>query len=312
MIDAKRITAESKIAEPRRLPGMTSDERRDLAIYRIMRALPVSIVSRIGASLGLHLGKRAHPEADGRVATAIKQLRPDLACDPAALAAMQSRLWANVGRLYAEFSVLDRMVPRGHVTIDDPETLDAVLADGRPVIIAYVHLGNWEASAVQISLRAPGRLCALADPPPANRTRAQIAATQRGRCPAKVLTINSMVWRHAMNHLEQPGGLLFISVDENNGAGVPVPSFGRAPDYQGNLGKIVRIAIRTGAIILPIYSERLAGATIRTHILPPVECARRDEVTAEEQSHYAKQLDALFAPAVLRLIDQWFGLLVYR
>lgn len=306
------MPAVNKIAEPGGIPGMTWEERRDLGIYRVMRALPVSAVSRLGASLGLYLGRRAHPEADARVAAAIKLLRPDLAPNSRALEAAQSRLWSNVGRLYAEFSVLDKIAPEGRVTIDDPQTLDAVLGDGRPVIIAYVHLGNWEASAAHISRRVPGRLCALADPPPANRVRAQIAASQRGKCPAKVLTINSMVWRQAMNHLEQPGGILFISVDENNGAGVLVPSFGRAPDYEGNLGKIVRIAARTGAIILPIYSERLAGATFRTNILRPVEFAQRRDVSAEEHLQCAQGIDSLFTPVVLRLIDQWFGLLLYR
>jgi KDO2-lipid IV(A) lauroyltransferase len=312
MIDAKRMTAEGEIAEPGQLSAMTWDERRDFAIYRLMRALPVSAVSRLGASLGLHLGRRAHRDADARVAAAIKQLRPDLALDPPMLEAAQTRLWANVGRVYAEFSVLDKMVPREHVTIEDPRLLDKVLAAGRPVILAYVHLGNWEASAVQISLRVPGRLCALADPPPANRTRAHIVTSQRGRCPAKVLTINPMVWRQAMIHLQQPGGLLFISIDETGASGVSVPSFGRAPDYQGNLGKIVRIAMRTGAIVLPIYSERIAGATFRTKLLPPIDFTERREATAEEHSHWCKHLDDLFAPVVLRLIDQWFGLLVYR
>jgi KDO2-lipid IV(A) lauroyltransferase len=152
----------------------------------------------------------------------------------------------------------------------------------------------------------------LADPPPANRARARIAAIERGRWPAKVLTINPMVWRQAMSHLEQPGGFLFISIDENSESGVPAPWFGRAPNMDGNLGKIVRIAMRTGAIILPLYSERLVGANFRTHILPPIEFAERRDGSVEEQLHYAKQLDALFVPIVLRLIDQWFGLLIYR
>ena len=89
-IDAKRMPAVNKIAEPGGIPGMTWEERRDLGIYRVMRALPVSAVSRLGASLGLYLGRRAHPEADARVAAAIKLLRPDLAPN--------SRCWIKLRR----------------------------------------------------------------------------------------------------------------------------------------------------------------------------------------------------------------------
>jgi len=306
------MPAMTKIAEPGPLPGMNWEERRDLAIYRVMRSLPVSAVSRIGASLGLRLGRRAHPEADARVVAALAQLRPDLARDPKRLHAAHLCLWANVGRVYAEISVLDKIVPEERVVIDGAEHFDAAMADGRPVIVAYVHLGNWETSAIQLSLRAPGRGCAFADPPPANRTRAQIVAMQRSGWPGKVLTIDSMVWRHALKHLEQPGGALFVAIDEPFGEGVPVPSFGRALDDRGNLGKVVRLAARTGALILPVYCERLGGARFCTHVLPPLEIAPRRDTGPDQLLLHAAALDALFAPIILRLIDQWFGLLSYR
>jgi KDO2-lipid IV(A) lauroyltransferase len=306
------MPAMTKIAEPDTLPAMNWEERRDLAIYRCMRALPVSVVSRLGASLGLRLGRRAHPEADARVVAALERLRPDLARDPKQLRAAQMRLWANVGRVYAEISVLDKIEPGDRVTIAGAEHFDAAMADGRPVIVAYVHLGNWEASAIQMSKRAPGRGCALADPPPANRTRAQIVAMQRSGWPGKVLTIDAMVWRHALKHLEQPGGVMFVAIDEPFGGGMPVPSFGRPLDERGNLGKIVRLAARTGALILPSYCERLDGARFRTHLLAPFEIASGRDAGRHQLRERAAALDALFAPIVLRLIDQWFGLLSYR
>jgi KDO2-lipid IV(A) lauroyltransferase len=299
-------------AEPRGVPGMTWEERRDLGLYRVMRSLPVSVVSRLGASLGHSLGRRAYPAADARVAAALKHLRSDLAGDPKALETAQRELWANVGRVYAEFCVFDKIVPEGRVTIDDPGIFDAVLADGRPVIMAYVHLGNWEASGSQVCQRAPGRVCAFAAPPPTNRVRAQIAAMQRARQPAKVVTTDRMGWRHALQHLESRGGIFYVAVDEVTEGHIAVPSFGRTLDTRGNLGKIVRIAARTGAIIVPIYSERLAGATFSTHILSPMEFMQRRDIHQDETLQHVAQLDALYAPAVLRLIDQWFGLLEYR
>jgi KDO2-lipid IV(A) lauroyltransferase len=291
---------------------MSMAELRDLSLYRVMRALPVSVVSRIGASLGPILGRRAHPAAAARAAAAMRLLRSDLAVDSDALEAAQARLWANMGRHYAEFCVLHRIVPAGRVTIDDPGTFDAIFADGRPVIVPFVHTGNWETIGIQIADRAPGRLCALAEPLPSNRVRAQIAAMQRGRVPGKVLTMDGSVWRRAVHHLKQPGGILYVAVDEYADGRVWAPSFGRALDARGNLGKLVRIAAYTGAIILPLYSERLAGATFRTHVLPSLEFPRKRKLSREEHLQYIGQLDALFGPAVLRLIEQWFALVEYR
>jgi lauroyl/myristoyl acyltransferase len=290
---------------------MSLAELRDLGIYKVLRSLPVSMVSRIGATLGQILGRRAHPVAEARVAAALRHLRSNLASDPYALEAAQTRLWANVGRVYAEFCVLHKIVPEGRVTLDDAGTFDAVLADGRPVIVPFVHLGNWEAIAQQIAARAPGRLAGLAAPPPANRVRAQIATMQR-RLVATVLTIDGGVWRRAVHHLAQPGGILFVAIDEQSEGRLSAQSFGLALDARANLHKIVRMASRAGAIILPLYSERLGEAKFITHVLPPLEFPRKLKISVEEHLQRAAQLDALYTPAISRLLDQWFGLLEYR
>jgi lauroyl/myristoyl acyltransferase len=83
------------------------------------------------------------------------------------------------------------------------------------------------------------------------------------------------------------------------------PHFGRRLRSDGNLGKIVRLAAATGARVMPIYSERLAGARFISHVLPPLELPRGrldpDTLRAE-----VARLDAVFAPAVRRLVEQWY------
>lgn len=290
---------------------MSLAEFRDLNLYRIMRALPVSAVSRMGAALGQILGRRAHPAIDARVGAALRRLRPELSLDRKALEAAQTRLWANVGRVYTEFCVLHKIVPEGRVSIDDPATFDAVLGDSRPVILAFVHLGNWETMTIQLAARSRRPAAGLANPLPSNRVRAQVAALQRGRLAGTELTVDGNVWRRAVQHLEQPGGVLLMAVDEQVQGRVSVPFSGRSFDARSNLGKIVRIAARTGATILPLYSERLAGATFVTHVLRPMEFGPNRRLSDEDQWQRAAELDALYTPAVMRLIDQWFGLLEY-
>jgi len=163
-----------------------------------------------------------------------------------------------------------------------------------------------------LSLSAPGRVCALSNPMPPNRVQAQIAVMQHARLPGKVLTFDSTVWRRALQHLEQSGGILFIAIDEVMEDRVSTPCFGRALDPRANVHKIVRIAARTGAIILPVYSQRLGGARFRTHILRPLEFRKQSRISPEEQQASALQLDRTYETAVLQLLDQWFGLLDFR
>jgi KDO2-lipid IV(A) lauroyltransferase len=291
---------------------MTWEERRDLGLFRLMRALPVAAASGIGARLGQSLGRRAHPAAAARVGAALRHLRSDLASDAVALESAQKAFWSNVGRIYAEFCVFQKIAAGGRVGIDAAATFDAVLSAGRPVIVAYAHLGNWESTGDDIARRVPGRICAFAAPPPANRARAQIAAMQRSRSPARVIMTDRMAWRHALDHLESPGGIFYVAVDEVTDGKVTFPCFGREPDMRGNLSKIVRIAARTGAIIAPVYSERLPGGRFCTHVLTPMEFAPRQDIDADETLRRIRQLDAQYDPVVLRLIDQWFGLLDFR
>jgi KDO2-lipid IV(A) lauroyltransferase len=235
-----------------------------------------------------------------------------LSSNESSLAATRVRFWGHVGRIYAEYCVLHKLIPQGRVTVDDESTLHSVLSDGRPVIAPFVHLGNWETCGSMLSLSAPGRVCALANPPPANRTQAQIAAMQRARLPGKTLAFDSHAWRNALQHLQAPGGILFVAVDEQVDGRISLPSFGRTVDPHANAHMIVRLAARTGAIIMPLYSERIVGATFCTHVLPPIEMPRQDKLARDERVPYVARLDALFGAAVLRLIDQWFGLLDFH
>jgi lauroyl/myristoyl acyltransferase len=295
----------------RSIDRMTRAELRDLVGFRALCHLPVVVASRIGAVLGAGVARRAYPTADARIAALMRRLRPDLAASAHELEAAQVRFWGHVGRIYAEYCVLHKIDSGHRVTLDDAATLDAVLADGRPVIATFVHLGNWESCGSQLALRAPGRVCGLSNPMPANRVQAQIAMAYRSRIPAKVLTFDANVWRHALAHLQQPGSILFVAADEQPQGRASIPTLGRTLDPDANVHKIARIAARVGAIILPLFSERLPGARFRTRVLPPLEVPRQGRVRVDEQPLVAR-LEALYTPPVIALLDQWFGLLDYR
>ncbi|MEA2725555.1 MAG: Kdo2-lipid lauroyltransferase/acyltransferase [Acetobacteraceae bacterium] len=282
-------------------------ELRDLGIHYGLRALPTDACSAVGAWLGRTMGRRGHPAAEARVRALLPRLRPDLATSDALEAALV-RLWENVGRTYAEFSVIHRMLPAGRSRLSDPALLDAVYADDRPLILCFVHLGNWELLGLQMADHPRihrGRPIVAVTMPPTNRAHALIAARQRRVLPVDLVPMDRRIWYTIADRLRRPGGIAWLAADDVVGGRVFAPHFGRRPRIDGNLGKIVRLAAATGARILPIYSERLQGARFVSHLLPVVEVARgrRDEDSIRFD---VARIDGLFAPIVQRLVQQWY------
>ena len=285
----------------------TKAELRDFAFYLGMRSLPVDWCSALGARLGQgQAGRLSRPEAEARGRAAMALLRPDLAAADRIEATMTA-LWGNIGRTFSEFSVLPKLIALGRSRIGDPDRLGALLVDPRPLIFAFVHLGNWEIVGAQVGLhpafrnkrRGSGVIM-----PPNNRAHARIVQLQRAHLPAELIPMDAHLWRRITEVLSQPNGTAWLAADELVGGVVMAPHFGRKLKPHGNMGKIIRLAAATGARIQPVYSERLTGAHFLFHMLPTVEVPR-GRLSPEALLAEVARLDAMFAPVVRAHLDQW-------
>jgi KDO2-lipid IV(A) lauroyltransferase len=291
------------VRPPRRLAA----ELRDLGIHFGLRSLPIEACSTVGAWLGRTMGRRSHPAADARARALLERLRPDLA-GPDALETTLVSLWENVGRTYAEFSVIHRMLPAGCSALSDPALFEEVCADDRPLILCFVHLGNWELLGLQVATHSRvdhGRPIVAVTMPPTNRAHAFIAARQRKVLPVELVPMHPRIWHTVADRLRRPGGVAWLAADDVVAGRVFAPRFGRKPRVDGNLGKIVRLAATTGARILPLYSERLDGARFVSHVLPLVEVPREPRDKEMILAH-VERVDAIFTPIVRRLVQQWY------
>lgn len=284
---------------------MTVGDLFDRAFFHVVQSLPMTASSNLGARLSPLLGRRARPDQHANAKALFARLRPDWASDEAALEAAANRLWANILRTYAEFGVSHRMLKAGRVGMEGRPILEAALASGRPIIALFVHLGNWELSAMQIGFMAPGR-GTLIVAPPKERVRAVIAAQVRKRAPAEILPVSRLVWRHALTRLRTPGGGIMMVVDEQRQDGKVVsPALGGPPRTDGNLGKAARLALTTDALVVPFYNERLPDARFVTHILPVMEFAGAPNDAAAIEAAVVRMEDAFREP-IRRLVDQWY------
>jgi KDO2-lipid IV(A) lauroyltransferase len=288
--------------------GKLAAEVRDLALHYGMRALPVPACSAIGAKLGIVLGQRAHAAADARALELLTRLRPDLTATPEAADASLRLLWQNVGRTYAEFAAVERAVPEGRTVLSDAARLDEAYADDRPLILCFVHLGNWEVLGQHVALHPRihrGRPFTAVIMPPANRAHAFIAARRRAKLPVELVPMGRGVWSKVAETLRRPSGIAWLAADEAANGRVYAPHFGRRVRTDGNLGKIVRLAAVTGARVLPMYNERIGPARFRSHILPVLEMprGRLDDDRIREQ---VERIDSVFDPIVRRHLTQWY------
>lgn len=289
---------------------MTRADQVDWALHRAMSVMPAALCSDLGARLAPLMGRRANPAADANAKALFAALRPDWAADPAALEAATDRLWDCTGRTYAEFAISHRLIRRGRAAFDGVEHLDRALASGRPVIALFLHTGNWEIAFMQVAFRAPHRALLIFDPPK-QEARAAIARKVRERAPVALRPMSRMVWRHALEQLQKPSGVLITAADEAIDGIVGAPFFGRALRTDGNLGKVARLALRTGALVVPFYNERHPGPRFTTHGLQPLDfsCGPAGEAGVEAA---VRAMNAAVTPPVLRILDQWYMALLYR
>jgi KDO2-lipid IV(A) lauroyltransferase len=284
---------------------MTVAATRDLTLHRLMQMVPIETCSALGAELGPWLGQRSDRASDTRAKAILRLLHPE--ADRLAIDRQARQLWCNIGRTFAEFSALPRIVAERRVTISSEAMIARIAPDPRPVIVCFAHLGNWEALGAALCghpmVIAHRRMTAVIAPP-ANLARAAIAARMRGMLSVEQLHIGPGVWRAVLTRLRQRFGTVWLAVDAAEG-GVDTPLFGRPPRPDGTLGKIARLAASTGALILPVYCERLPNVRFIAHLLEPCEPPATPVDTADLLQHVA-HLNTLFDTPVRRLIDQWY------
>ncbi len=286
----------------------------DLAIHHALRLLPTDRISDLGARLGERAGRK-RPVASDRARAALRLLRPE--AGEAEIEALLAVHWRHVGRVFAEFAAHDRILPERRIAIEGGEIPLSILRADRPLIIAGTHVGSWETvPGALLQIGVPVKVIFQALP---NRFRMRIAARSRARSLAEAGVAGSGVILpslgapfEALRTLEERRAGLVYYVDEDWGGQVQAPALGRKLRAEGNIMRVVRLARRTGAAIVPAYGLRLGeAARFRVTFLPEVELGPhrpgREGLLADIAA-----LDAAITPAVRAHPEQWFMLHAWR
>ncbi len=277
----------------------------NLTIHNALRLLPTSTCSGFGA-LHARFCPYRYPQDDARARRLWARLRPQES-SPAELDAAMRRLWRNVARTIAEYSVIHRFWSEGRIQVEGVEHLTAARAAGKPILLASLHLGNWETVGATVS--ALGYAIAGTYEPPENRFEHMIANQVRTRYGARIVYPDRSGGRAALRHMTKDNQIIIFFVDEMFQRTVAAVETGDAQEIKGNIGNVPRLARLANAEIMLIYCTRLGDeARFKVTISPPVPQVRTPDSRADLAANVAA-IDRAVAPIVERNLDQWFYVL---
>jgi len=267
-----------------------------LAVYLLLRAVfmiigmfPWSAAPVIGRWVGkiLRFFDRRH------VAVAAKNIGKSRGvCAPDAIPAFIDRVYHHIGVSFAEMLLLPRLMARGQIEtyrrFHRFDVAEAVIREGRGLIVAIGHLGNWEIIGLAIC-KAGYPLNSLARPIANPWIDAWLTRfrTQTGQ---KIIYKN-----HALGEMVrvlQRKEILIVQVDQNaKSAGVMTTFFDR-PASTHRSPAILSLKYGTPIIVANIYREgNLHHCVLNDPIRPEAYRAHADPVLAITQE-YTTQLEA--------------------
>ena len=173
---------------------------------------------------------------------------------------------------------------------------------GRPIIVPFLHLGNWELIthvlvASGITLNSIGEI---------QNRKVFDYMLNRARAANRLHVIRpDFEGTREIYQCLQRGETLGIGLDEYKNGRVWGPRFGRKFSQSTNLDYLLRLAKKFNAVLLPMFITRQGGVNFVLHISPPItsEIAR-----ANNRELLRRELEDWSEKMVRAHIDQWYML----
>jgi KDO2-lipid IV(A) lauroyltransferase len=262
------------------------------------RLLPVDRASALGGWIGRTVGP--HMGQSKKAARNLARALPENDADENRRILLG--MWDNLGRVIAEYPHLATICAKlegGRVEIDGLDTVRGLIDDGKPGILFGAHLANWEVQP--FIARHTGLELGLIYRAPNN---AWVDGILRRLRDSPLMFRKGQEGAKALFSLLRHGGHAAMLVDQKMNDGIPVPFFGRdamtAP-------AIAQFAIRLGAVLVPVRTERLQGARFRITVYPPLEIRSTGDRAADERALMAR-INAIVEEWVRARPEQWLWL----
>ena len=271
----------------------------NFVIYHLWQILPVDFASGIGAFL-VRIISRKFYRTTAATRTTLLRIHPDLSA--ADLDRLLFNMWQNIGRVWAE-SLITQRLARQRLEVTGIEHVKSAMDAGRPVIVPFLHIGNWEIIIHVLAARGA--------------VMNSIAEVQKGtifdhilnqtRSSNKLNVIKpDFAGKRKIYQSLQRGEMLGIALDEFKNGKVWGPGFGRSFSESTNLDYLLHMAKKFKAVLLPMYLIRTQGVNFHLYISPPVSPDLLRDSAGE--ARLRQDLENWRESTVRSHIDQWYML----
>lgn len=280
-------------------------QKTEYLMAKSLGLLPIEVTSDIGG----YLGKTQAAKAIQAKRLWIDRLRNNLEhlCGIENAEEREKRLIAfisRIGRIYAEYMVLQKIVRKKKLDIIGQDILDGI---DKQVIVASCHLSNWElVGHIGAYLQRPGFDLYLTLE---NPVREQLALEARSRWPIPHQHIPASV--HCLRPITKAlneGSNFLIFIDEMRDDYVSAPSLGREIEYSGNRWFAARLAVKHGLDILPAYILPKGKGSYQAVVEPLIQPDKLLGSDDEKAKAIADQLDGIMNRCVSEHLEHWYWL----
>lgn len=187
----------------------------------------------------------------------------------AEIAAILDGMWDNLGRVMGEYAHLDKIHSTGaspRIQIEGYEHLAAARAKGKGIIFISGHFANWE--VMPFAARENGIEGGQVYRPPNNPYVDRWLCKMRTRNGLSEMIAKGAQGTRRIFTILRRGDSILLIADQRASEGIPAPFFGR--DVM-TTPVPAALALKLGAVILPVSNERLGGAHFRIRCHPVIE-----------------------------------------
>jgi KDO2-lipid IV(A) lauroyltransferase len=234
-------------------------------VIGFFRLFPVDTASAIGGWLGRTLLYRSY--LSNRARDNLAAAYPEL--DATQRESIMCEMWDNLGRNIAEYAHLSRMSIRGdrpRISLDGLQNYENAAAKRKGIIFISAHFANWE--VLQFAATQHGIEGGAVYRPVNNPFVDRWLVRQRRANGSKEQIAKGAQGTRRIFTLLRACKSIFILVDQKTNEGLAVPFFGR--DAMTTPAPAA-LALKLGAVLVPISNERLGGARFRIATHPAIE-----------------------------------------
>lgn len=167
--------------------------------------------------------------------------------------------------------LVDKEYINKYITLEKVENIFEGFKKGKGIILVAVHAGSWEfSSAICSNLGFPFNFFVRGQRYPRLNSLLNLYRKQKG-CKLIQREDQTRQLIKALRNNEAIG----MTVDQGGKAGIPVKFFGK---YASMPSGAIRLALKYGSAIVPVFYTRVRGPYIKAHIEPPFEIKKTGDL----------------------------------